>query len=86
MYESPKDSTAQLTRFLTVLAQHRETMERQREDLEVTLTEIAAHEAECRRMLEGGKAAKLKLEKNSVKPLTPATAKKTAASRAKASA
>lgn len=51
MYESPKDTAAQLKRFLAVLAQHRETLERQREDLEVTLAEIAAHEEECRRML-----------------------------------
>jgi DNA-binding transcriptional MerR regulator len=55
MYESPKDSAAQLKRFVAVLAQHRETLERQREDLEVTLAEIAAHEEECRRLLDGGK-------------------------------
>jgi DNA-binding transcriptional MerR regulator len=55
MYESPKDTTAQLKRFLTVLAQHRETLERQREDLEVTLAEIAAHEEECHRLLAGEK-------------------------------
>lgn len=60
MYESPSDSTAQLNRFLIVLAQHRETLEQQREDLEVTLAEITAHEAQCRRMLENGKAAKVK--------------------------
>lgn len=60
MYESPKDSAAQLNRFLAVLAQHREMLEQQREDLEVTLAEIAAHEAQCRRMLEGSKAAKAK--------------------------
>ena len=58
MYESPKDTSAQLMRFLNVLAQHRETLERQREDLEVTLDEIAAHEAECRRLLEDEKAGK----------------------------
>jgi DNA-binding transcriptional MerR regulator len=52
MYESPKDSAAQLKRFLAVLARHRETLERQREDLEVTLAEIDAHEQECRRLLE----------------------------------
>jgi len=52
MYESPKDTEAQLTRFLGVLAQHREKLERQREDLEVTLAEIAAHEAECLTLLE----------------------------------
>lgn len=55
MYESPKDSTAQLKRFQAVLAQHRETLERQREDIEITLDEIAAHEAECRRLLDDDK-------------------------------
>src|SRR3954470_12159872 len=58
MYESPKDTAAQLKRFMTVLAQHRETLERQREDLEVTLDEIAAHEEECHRLLKGEKAEK----------------------------
>lgn len=58
MYESPKDTEAQLKRFLAVLAQHRETLERQREDLEVTLAEIAAHEETCRRMLADGKPGK----------------------------
>jgi DNA-binding transcriptional MerR regulator len=58
MYESPTDTTAQLKRFLTVLAQHRETLERQREDLEVTLDEITAHEAECQRLRAGEKAGK----------------------------
>ena len=54
MYESPKDSAAQLNSFMLVLARHREILEQQREDLEVTLAEIEAHEAQCRRMLEGG--------------------------------
>ena len=71
MYESPKDTTAQLKRFLTVLAQHRESLERQREDLEVTLAEIAAHEEECRRLLEEGVTDK------------PAAAKKTTPRRLK---
>ena len=51
MYESPKDATAQARRFLAVLTQHRSALEQQREDIEVTLTEIARHEAECRRIL-----------------------------------
>ncbi|WDZ96054.1 MerR family DNA-binding transcriptional regulator [Herbaspirillum sp. WKF16] len=55
MYESPKDTEAQLQRFMGVLQQHREKLERQREDLELTLAEIAAHEDECRRLLDGGK-------------------------------
>ena len=57
MYDSTRDSQAQLKRFLLVLAQHRETLEQQREDLEITLAEIAAHEAECRRQLSPAKPA-----------------------------
>ena len=61
MYESPKDSSAHLNRFLAVLARHRESLEQQREDLEVTLAEIAAHEDKCRRMLsEAGSRTKAK--------------------------
>lgn len=52
MYESPKDTVTQLHSFLDVLQQHRDKLERQREDLEVTLAEISAHEDECRTLLE----------------------------------
>ena len=58
MYESPKDTEAQLQRFLGVLAQHREKLERQREDLETTLAEIAAHEAECVQLLKQATSGK----------------------------
>ena len=51
MYESPKDSEAQLTEFLQVLTQHRARLEQQREDLETTLTEIAVHETQCLQLL-----------------------------------
>jgi DNA-binding transcriptional MerR regulator len=51
MYESPKDTEAQMNRFLGVLSQHRETLEQQREDIEMSLQEIATHEEECRRLL-----------------------------------
>jgi DNA-binding transcriptional MerR regulator len=54
MYDSPKDSSAQLKQFLLVLSRHREMLEQQREDLEVTLSEIAMHEAQCRRLLDEG--------------------------------
>ncbi len=55
MYESPKDAAAQSRRFLAVLAQHRAALEQQREDIQVTLAEIAQHEAECRRLLDRGR-------------------------------
>ena len=51
MYESPKDTVAQMQRFLGVLAHQRETLEQQRVDIEMALAEIAAHEDECKRML-----------------------------------
>ena len=51
MYESPKDTVAQLERFLTVLARHRQTLEQQREDIEVALAEVASHELHCRNEL-----------------------------------
>ena len=51
MYESPKDTEAQMNRFLGVLAQHRENLEQQREDIEMSLQEIATHEEECKRLL-----------------------------------
>jgi DNA-binding transcriptional MerR regulator len=57
MYESPSDTAAQLERFLQVLAGHRGTLERQLEDLQVTLGEIAAHEARCRALLARGTQA-----------------------------
>ena len=57
MYESPKDTRAQTNRFLGVLAQHRETLEQQREDIDLTLAEITQHEDECKKMLADAGAA-----------------------------
>lgn len=71
MYESPKDSSAQLNRFLAVLARHREALELQREDLEITLAEISAHEEKCRRMLADTGTQRAK---DKVKPKSKSTA------------
>jgi DNA-binding transcriptional MerR regulator len=51
MYDSASDNAPQLEAFLGVLADHRRQLEQQREDLEVTLAEIAQHEARCRALL-----------------------------------
>ena len=80
MYESPKDTEAQLQRFMAVLAQHRELLERQREDIEITLAEIDAHEAECKRLLGDGKTAKSK----SAAKVDDGEGRRTPATRAKA--
>jgi DNA-binding transcriptional MerR regulator len=55
MYDSPSDTAPQLHAFLGVLAEHRRQLEQQREDIEITLAEIAQHEARCRLLL--GQAA-----------------------------
>ena len=51
MYDSPSDTKQQLTAFLAVLGEHRRLLEQQREDIEITLAEIAQHEARCRTLL-----------------------------------
>ncbi|MBC3933374.1 MerR family transcriptional regulator [Undibacterium curvum] len=51
MYRSPKDTEAQLHSFLEVLARHRAALEQQREDIEVMLAEISAHEEKSRGLL-----------------------------------
>jgi DNA-binding transcriptional MerR regulator len=51
MYESPRDTQAQLKKFLIVLAEHRAQLEQQMADLNVTLDEVRTHEKEARRLL-----------------------------------
>ena len=51
MYDTESDTTPQLQAFLLVLAEHRRQLELQREDLEITLAEIAQHEVCCKALL-----------------------------------
>jgi DNA-binding transcriptional MerR regulator len=51
LYDSPSDTAPQLQAFLGVLARHRSLLEQQREDIEITLAEIAQHETRCRSLL-----------------------------------
>jgi DNA-binding transcriptional MerR regulator len=51
MYDTPSDTAQQLQAFLGVLGEHRRLLEQQREDIEITLAEIAQHEARCRALL-----------------------------------
>ena len=55
MYDSSKDETAQLAKFLQVLKAHRAQLIQQREDIEAQLTEIGAFEVQCKKRL-GAKA------------------------------
>ncbi len=56
MYDSPSDTAPQLQAFLGVLAEHRRLLERQREDIDITLDEITQHEQRCRALLAAGHA------------------------------
>jgi DNA-binding transcriptional MerR regulator len=59
MYESPADTAQQLQAFLGVLQVHRQQLEQQLDDIQVTLAEIAQHEERCRTLLaEAGRARK----------------------------
>lgn len=51
MYDNPSDTRQQLNAFLEVLGRHRRLLEQQREDIEITLAEIAQHEERCRTLL-----------------------------------
>ncbi len=51
MYDADGGSHQQLQAFLGVLAEHRRLLEQQREDIEITLAEIAQHEQRCRALL-----------------------------------
>lgn len=51
MYDTARDESSQLLKFLDVLAERRAAYERQREDIEAVLDEIAGFEQVCRELL-----------------------------------
>jgi DNA-binding transcriptional MerR regulator len=51
MYESPADTTQQLTAFLAILQAHRDQLAQQMEDIRVTLEEIEQHEERAHNLL-----------------------------------
>ena len=71
MYDSPRDTGAQLQKFLDVLAAHRKQVEEQMADLQANLDEIKVHQREARALLA---ASETKAGKPAAK-----TPKKTAA-------
>jgi len=52
MYDSPRDTGAQLNKFLDVLAAHRVQIEEQMADLQSNLDEIKEHQREARALLK----------------------------------
>ena len=57
LYDQARDETPQLAKFLDSLAERREQLERQRADIDEMLGEIAVFEAQCRKILAGGRKA-----------------------------
>ena len=51
MYDSPRDTGAQLKKFLLVLADHRKQLDGQMADLQANLDEVKAHEKEAKTLL-----------------------------------
>ena len=51
MYETGRDERPQLERFLAILAQHRDALAQQREDIDAQLSEINVFEKRCRQRL-----------------------------------
>jgi len=55
MYEPGRDERPQLERFLAVLEAHKAALERQSEDIEAQLAELAAFEKRVRKQLGGAR-------------------------------
>ena len=58
MYETRRDTDAQLRRFVDVLARQRAQLEARLGELQTTLAEVVAHEAAARQALRGRARAK----------------------------
>jgi len=68
MYDSPRDTGAQLQKFLDVLASHRKQIEVQMADLQANLDELKVHQREARALLS-------KQTASVATPVKPATRK-----------
>ena len=51
MYDGPRDTTAQLKHYLSVLQSQRATLEQQKHDIEEILGEIATQDDQCEMLL-----------------------------------
>jgi DNA-binding transcriptional MerR regulator len=51
MYDSPRDTAAQLDKFVQVLGQHRQQLESQMEEIQANLEEVKQHEREAKQLL-----------------------------------
>jgi len=51
MYDSPRDTAAQLEKFLTVLERHQQQLQAQMDDLQANMDELKEHQREARALL-----------------------------------
>jgi DNA-binding transcriptional MerR regulator len=72
MYDTPADTRPQLEAFSAALVKHRQQLEQQLEDLQVTLAELGQHESRCQRLLAARRS-------EDTAPPRPARARKAAA-------
>jgi DNA-binding transcriptional MerR regulator len=56
IYDGPRDTAAQLEKFLDVLAAHRTQLEAQMQDLQANLEELKVHQREARALLAKARA------------------------------
>ncbi|MDR7308061.1 MerR family DNA-binding transcriptional regulator [Rhodoferax saidenbachensis] len=75
MYDSPRDTGAQLKKFLDVLAVHRKQVEEQMAELQSNLDEIKVHQREARALLAASEA---RVGKPAAKTVAKAATKKAA--------
>jgi DNA-binding transcriptional MerR regulator len=57
LYDSPTDTVPQLHAFLSTLTEHRRVLERQLEDLNATLEDLAQYEAQAKALLAANRRA-----------------------------
>jgi len=75
MYDSPRDTAAQLEKFLQVLAAHQQQLEAQMMDLQANMDELKVHQREAKALLAkasrgapAGKEARANTKKQRDKP------------------
>jgi DNA-binding transcriptional MerR regulator len=73
MYDTPRDTGAQLQKFLAVLAKQRQTIESQMAELQANLDEIKTHEREAQNLLS--KAGTAPAAKKVAKPVKTSSIK-----------
>ena len=67
MYDSPRDTGAQLEKFLLVLADHQKQLEDQMKDLQANMDELKVHQREARALLT---KAQKKAERSKIAAVT----------------